>query len=74
MARPKLSDSQTVRVDMVMPDTLVEKIDAWRKDRGINSRSDAIRQFCERGMQQDARILNKHAEGMARMDSMAGNS
>lgn len=51
MARPKLSDGETVRLHMKMPEDLMSSIEDWRFENRIQSNSEAIRQLIERGLQ-----------------------
>jgi metal-responsive CopG/Arc/MetJ family transcriptional regulator len=54
---PKIDDeSPSVRLQVIVPASLVERLDAWRRrqrHRRIPSTSEAIRLFIERGLEED---------------------
>lgn len=56
MARPKLeAGTDTVRVQIVAPQTLISAIDEWRATkRPIPSRAEAVRILCARGLELEA--------------------
>lgn len=50
--RPRLShDSPTERMNMMITAAELEAVDRWRRCRGIDSRSDAVRQLIARGLE-----------------------
>jgi metal-responsive CopG/Arc/MetJ family transcriptional regulator len=56
MARPKLeAGADTVRVQIVAPITLVDRVDAWRNSQSpVPSRSEAIRILTARALDADS--------------------
>lgn len=50
MARPRLGESASKRLQMVITEDELEAIDEWQHDRRIASRSEAIRRLCQIGM------------------------
>lgn len=69
MARPKLGEGDTVRLHMVLPDELMNRITEWRYDNRLPSSSEAIRQLIERALEPEAeRIV---AEASNQMEKAA---
>lgn len=50
MARPRLGDSETKRLQMVITEDELGAIDAWQHANHISSRSEAIRRLCQIGL------------------------
>ncbi|MGO4643244.1 hypothetical protein AB4Z43_32970 [Mesorhizobium sp. 2RAF45] len=70
MARPKLGDSESKRLQMVITEDEVEAIDHWQHANRVPSRSEAIRRLCQIAMRYEAQesdlmsALRKVAEAM----------
>ncbi|MGX9120364.1 hypothetical protein ACWTU6_27425 [Mesorhizobium sp. BHbsci] len=54
MARPKLTDGQIERFQMVVPTDEIEAIETWRHENRISSKSEAVRRLCQIGLSFDA--------------------
>lgn len=50
MARPKLGDSESKRLQMVITEDELEAIDTWQHDNRVASRSEAIRRLTQIGL------------------------
>lgn len=50
MARPKLGDSESKRLQMVITEDELEAIDVWQHDNRVASRSEAIRRLVQIGL------------------------
>lgn len=61
MARPKLGDSESKRLQMVITDDELKAIDDWRFENRIENRSEAIRRLCQIAIYTMGR-LEPHAE------------
>lgn len=51
MARPKLGDSPTRRIDMKITEDEVRSINHWAAQNGVSSMSEAIRQLVKIGLE-----------------------
>lgn len=51
MARPRLGDSDTRRLDMRITTEALADIDDWQARHGVASRSEAIRLLCSFGIE-----------------------
>jgi len=62
MARPKLGDTETERMQLKITAAEVEAIDDWRFENRIPSRSEAVRRLCQIGVQTSSATpsLTKH--------------
>lgn len=74
MARPKLGDSESKRLQMVITEDELARIDEWQHAHAIPSRSEAIRRLCQIGLRYDRaadNILEAIRSANRRMDDMA---
>jgi hypothetical protein len=54
MARPRLGDGKTERVHLVITDSEIDAIEAWRFRNLVQSKSEAIRKLCQIGLALEA--------------------
>ncbi|SIT52658.1 conserved hypothetical protein [Mesorhizobium prunaredense] len=54
MARPKLTDGQIERFQMVVPTDEIGAIEKWRYNNRITSKSEAVRRLCQIGLAFDS--------------------
>lgn len=53
MARPRLGDSESKRLQMVITEKELDAIDEWQHANRISSRSEAIRRLCQMALRYD---------------------
>ncbi|KQT60380.1 MULTISPECIES: hypothetical protein [unclassified Aureimonas] len=56
MARPKLGEGDTQRLQLKISDEELKAIDDWRFANRVESRSEAVRRLCQIGLQVDINI------------------
>ncbi|WPM82061.1 hypothetical protein R5W60_20130 [Brucella pseudintermedia] len=56
MARPRLGDSESKRLQMVITEDELQAIDDWRFANRVDSRSEAIRRLCQMALNADQYI------------------
>lgn len=54
MARPKLGETESKRLQMVITEEEISAIDEWQHENRIASRSEAIRRLCQIGLRLDS--------------------
>lgn len=60
MARPKLGESESKRLQMVITEDELSAIDTWQHDNGVASRSEAIRRLVQIGLRvSDADLVKR---------------
>lgn len=76
MARPKLGETETERLQMKITTAEIEAIDDWRFENRIPSRSEAVRRLCQIGVRaaEAGPAMNKHSTlAMAEMVLLLGS-
>lgn len=58
MARPKLGDGESVRLQMVITPAEIDSIDEWQHQNRVPSRSEAIRRLIQIGLEASYRAQN----------------
>lgn len=64
MARPRLTDGEIERFQMVIPTDEVGAIEKWRFNNHVQSKSEAVRRLCQIGLSydRDGKVLLKRTE------------
>lgn len=62
MARPKLGESESKRLQMVITEDELKAIDDWRFENRVPSRSEAVRRLCSIALYGDPELEQLIAE------------
>ncbi len=63
MARPKLGETDTERMQLKITSAEIEAIDTWRFANRVPSRSEAVRRLCQIGL-----LVSDELEGLTELD------